>query len=64
MTPRRRYSFWIDEEQLERLRAIYARDGVRESEQIRRALDDWLKRKNAPEVMASGKKRNPKKPTK
>lgn len=44
VTPRRRklYSFWIDPEQKEGLKRIKARDGVPESEQIRRAIDRWL----------------------
>jgi hypothetical protein len=42
MTPRIRYNFWIDEEQRDALRFIKERDGVLESEQIRRAVDMWL----------------------
>ena len=45
MTPRRKYSFWIDDEQSEGLKAIKERDGVLESEQIRRAIDRWLEDK-------------------
>jgi hypothetical protein len=45
MTPRRRYSFWIDDEQADGLKAIKERDGVLESEQIRRAINDWLEKK-------------------
>lgn len=47
MTPRTRklYSFWIDPAQAVGLKAIKQRDGVPESEQIRRALDTWLKEK-------------------
>jgi len=45
MTPRRKYSFWIDDDQAEGLKAIKERDGVLESEQIRRAIDDWLAKK-------------------
>jgi hypothetical protein len=45
MTPRRKYSFWIDEDQVEGLRFIKERDGVLESEQIRRAIDAWLEEK-------------------
>jgi hypothetical protein len=45
MTPRKRYGFWIDEDQLEGLRYLKARDGVLESEQIRRAIDAWLESK-------------------
>lgn len=43
VTPRTRYNFWIDEEHREGLRAVKARDGVLESEQIRRAIAAWLK---------------------
>jgi len=52
--PRERYNFLIDPEQREALRFIKAREGVPESEQIRRAIDDWLKRKG---ILKSGRKR-------
>jgi hypothetical protein len=42
---RSRYNFWIDDEQREGLRKIRDRDGVLESEQIRRAINRWLKDK-------------------
>ena len=45
MTPRTRYGFWIDEAQRAGLRFVKERDGVLESEQIRRAIDAWLKAK-------------------
>jgi hypothetical protein len=45
MTPRRKYSFWIDDEQAGGLKRIKERDGVLESEQIRRAIDRWLHEK-------------------
>ena len=55
MTPHRRklYSFWINPEQAAALKAVKERDGVPESEQIRRAIDAWLtakrvKRKTTP----------------
>jgi hypothetical protein len=54
MTPRRKYSFWIDDEQAEGLKAIKERDGVLESEQIRRAINDWLQKKG---VMKAERKR-------
>ena len=54
MTPRKRYSFWIDDEQAEGLKNVKKRDGVLESEQIRRALDDWLRTKG---VKKTGRKR-------
>jgi hypothetical protein len=45
MSTRRRYSFWIDDVQARGLKVVKARDGVLESEQIRRALDAWLRRR-------------------
>ncbi len=42
---KRLYSFWIDPYQAAGLKAVYARDGVLPSEQVRRAIDAWLKRK-------------------
>ena len=42
---RSRYNFWIDDEQREGLRQIKERDGVLESEQIRRAIKRWLEEK-------------------
>lgn len=57
MAPRRKlYSFWIDPEHLEGLRAVKERDGVLPSEQIRRALAEWLKRKGMVKGSASGKR--------
>jgi Ribbon-helix-helix domain len=43
--PRKRYSFWIDDEQADGLKVVKERDGVLESEQIRRAINDWLEKK-------------------
>jgi hypothetical protein len=49
ITPRRRklYSFWIDFEQAAGLKAVKERDGIPESEQIRRAISAWLEGKSA-----------------
>ncbi len=55
MTPRKRYSFWIDDEQSEGLKRVKNRDGVLESEQIRRAINDWLQKKG---VKKAGRKRD------
>jgi hypothetical protein len=41
---RKKYSFYIDESQADALKAVKVRDGVLESEQIRRALNNWFKR--------------------
>lgn len=43
-----KYSFYIEDGQRLALRAIKERDGVLESEQIRRALDDWFVKKGLP----------------
>lgn len=45
MTPRSRYTFFIDAEQRAALAAIKQRDGISESEQIRRAVQAWVKEK-------------------
>jgi hypothetical protein len=42
---RSRYNFWIDDELREGLKVVRERDGVLESEQIRRAIRDWLQKK-------------------
>lgn len=54
MTPRRKYSFYIDDQQAEGLKAVKERDGVLESEQIRRAINEWLEKKG---VIKSDRKR-------
>lgn len=42
---RKKYGFWIDVAQAEGLKAVKVRDGIPESEQVRRAIADWLARK-------------------
>ena len=42
---RSRYNFWIDDELRDGLKTVRDRDGVLESEQIRRAIRDWLEKK-------------------
>jgi len=42
MTPKRVYSFMIDPELSETLKAVKERDGISEGEQIRRALKAWF----------------------
>jgi len=54
MSPRKRYSFWIDDAQADGLKQVKDRDGVLESEQIRRAIDAWLNQKK---VMVGRSKR-------
>ena len=45
MTPKRLTNFRIDSELLEGLELIRERDGVPVSEQVRRSIQDWLKKK-------------------
>jgi hypothetical protein len=45
MTPRKRYSFWINEVQADGLKQIKETEDISESEQIRQALNDWLEKK-------------------
>ena len=61
MTPRRRYSFWIDDQQADGLKAVKERDGVLESEQIRRAIDQWLEQKGVKKKTAKRSARTPRK---
>jgi hypothetical protein len=41
MSTRARYTRFLDDYQREALKAVKEKDGVPESEQIRRALDEW-----------------------
>ena len=45
MMPKKRYSFWINDAEAEGLKAVKADEGISESEQIRQALRDWLRKK-------------------
>jgi hypothetical protein len=45
VTPRNRYTFFIDDDQRAALTAIKERDGISESEQIRRAIKAWIELK-------------------
>ena len=42
---RKTYTFWIELEQADGLKALKERDGIPESEAIRRAIDAWLRTK-------------------
>jgi hypothetical protein len=61
MTSRRRYNFWIDDDQREGLREVKERDGVLESEQIRRAIKAWLEAKGVKVKTAKRSVRVPRK---
>ena len=57
MTPKNRYTFFIDDDQRLVLTAIKERDGISESEQIRRAIKDWVEKRG---VMKADRKRSEK----
>jgi hypothetical protein len=40
-----RFNFWLDPEQKTGLTLVKDRDGIHESEQVRRAIDTWLESK-------------------
>jgi hypothetical protein len=42
MAPKVRFNFWMDPAQREGLQFVKERDGVPESEQVRRAVEAWL----------------------
>jgi hypothetical protein len=56
MTPKRRYTFWINEAEAEGLTKVKADEGIAESEQIRQAIRNWLKRKG---VKAKSERKRP-----
>ena len=61
MTRRKIYSFAIDAELAAGLKAVKVRDGIAESEQIRRAIKGWLESKDvikAERKRASTRKRS------
>lgn len=45
MSPKRRYSFWINDAEALGLKAVKEAEGISESEQIRQAVRDWLEKK-------------------
>ena len=58
---RKRYTFWITDVQAEGLKRVKENEGTSESEQIRQALNEWLKRKGAIEtgLRRGGTRRKP-----
>jgi hypothetical protein len=42
---RQRFNFWIDDDLRIGLKTVRDRDGIVESEQIRRAVREWLQKK-------------------
>ena len=62
MSPRKKYSFYIEDAQAEALKRIKERDGVLESEQIRRALNDWIEKKSVTVKAERKRATNPRAP--
>lgn len=65
MTPKRLYNFWIDPDLDDGLKAVKAQDGIPESEQIRRALREWLEKRGVitrARAMSPGKSNRIEKP--
>jgi hypothetical protein len=56
-----RHNFYIEDHQRDRLREVKERDGIPESEQIRRAIDEWLDRKDVTLKTAKRSARTPRK---
>ncbi len=61
MSPKTASTFRIDDELLKGLREVKERDGVPQSEQIRRAIMMWLESKGV-DVNAQGKRAGTRKP--
>ena len=56
MSPKKPYTLKIDPELLDALRAIKTRDGISESEQIRRGIQLWLDSKGGTSRRAERKR--------
>jgi hypothetical protein len=57
VTPRNRYTFYLEDDDRDALRAIKQRDGISESEQIRRAIKTWIQARGGTTVKAERGKR-------
>lgn len=54
VTPtKRRYTFWINDTESAGLKAVKDAEGIAESEQIRQAIRDWLRKKGVQAKAAS-----------
>jgi hypothetical protein len=54
MTPKRRYTFWINEAEAEGLKQVKTEEGIAESEQVRQAIRDYLRKKS---IIRAGRRR-------
>jgi hypothetical protein len=57
LSPRKRYSFWINDVQAAGLKAVKEADDISESEQIRQAINDWLAKKGVTRASKTERKR-------
>ena len=57
MNRKKRFTFMIEPDLLEQLRAIKARTGMSDSEQIRQAIRNWLETREWPTRRADSDKR-------
>lgn len=56
MSPKKPYTLKIDPELIEALREIKERDGIAESEQIRRGIQLWLESKGSSKKKAASRR--------
>lgn len=59
MSPKRRYTFWINDAEAAGLKAIKKQDGIAESEQIRQAIRDWLRTRIKADLRHAPTRRKP-----
>jgi len=52
MSPKQRFQMYLEPDQVEALKRIEARTGARMAAQIRRALDEWLRKEDRPKKRA------------
>ena len=45
VSPKRRYTFWINDAEAEGLKLVKEREDIAESEQVRQAIRDYLRKK-------------------
>ena len=57
LSPKKRYSFWITDGQAAGLKAVKRARDLSESDQIRRAIDDWLEKNDIAPVVKTERKR-------
>jgi hypothetical protein len=56
MSPRKRYSFWINDVQAAGLKAVKDAEDISESEQIRQAINEWLTKRGVSVTKTASKR--------